>query len=202
MGNDQAARLRRMVRDARRVALVDTGAPLVALLAVEPSAGEGRLNLLATQLRQVAKGQGVPFAEPGSESPGGWRLVTGLDTKEVAEGSLWERAATVLLVTTATSSKVLATYSLLKAQHQLGPLPPVHILFQGAREEEAQRAFESLRATCERFLAWEALDWGIWHSRKGGAGLAEVLATLQMRLPQSRGSEATNSLAAPAAKAV
>jgi hypothetical protein len=201
MENDQAARLRKMVRDARRVTRVDGGPPQIVVLAVEPAEAKGSWRF-ATEFEKAAAGRHITLQPKDQEAPADWHLVIGSEEEEGAEASVWQRASTILLLAAATPSGVLATYSVLKRQHRLGTLPPIHVMFEGASLEEGSRAFESLRATCERFLGWQSIDWGVWGTADAEEGLKGLIDSLLARMPVGGKLTSANPLAEPTAEAV
>lgn len=202
MENDQAARLRTLVREARRVAVFESGPPLIAIAAVEPEQHPARVQRLCAALTAASHRAGVRLREEGYHDDDAQWLYTRLEGEAGVEGWDLQRASVLLMSADVSATSVLASYGALKRQHRLGPLPPVWVLFERATEEEGARAFESLRATCERFLGWESLDWGIWSRSAEDLGLARLVDTLALRLGVAGPERTANPLVATTPKTV
>lgn len=152
--DDQAAKLRQLVRSVRHAATVATGPPLVLLYA----AGDRPLgDRLFRQVQQQCGRCGVrtsTVVDPHDPTPAiDWQLALACDGYEKDDHEKWQRASVLVVVTCADNSAVIDCYRGLKLAAQYTPLPPLElIVVQHDDEAEATAALDRLAQTCRKFL--------------------------------------------------
>lgn len=153
--DDQALKLRQLVREFRRSTLVAMGLPRFAVVAANDRAPAERV---ATVLEHAAQRRGVGVATNPEDLAADWLLVLARgDDAETAQA--WRQSSAVLLVTTADNEAILAGYTLLKRAAQSAPIPAVELIVCTDSESEVtQELCERFRTTCQRFLNCSVVD--------------------------------------------
>jgi hypothetical protein len=193
MENDQATRLRALVRDARRLAVLRTGPPLVAIVRAAGMAPDVAPAQFAADMAEAARLAGVALAADG-RAPADW-VYTLLPTEEEGGRDTWGRASVALLLSQSSPSAVLATYAWIKQQFGRGPMPPLKIVFANTSPAEAARAFDGLNATCQRFLGTRLFTWSVWDPQGEPGEMANLVEELRTQLSTGVCEESVNPLA-------
>lgn len=196
MENDQAARLRAMVRNARAIEAAGEGPRRLAIVSLEGMAPQSDLAQFAADLVAAAQCAGVRLQPEGADTTEADWVYTLVAAPAARVDGLLQDFLVVVALAETTPSSVLATYAMIKRMHGQGRLPSVEVVFADEKEE-AHRASQGLRGTCQRFLGWDAAGSSHW-LQEGGAeslkGLAQQLAQ-QVAVAETDNSPARNSLA-------
>ncbi len=184
--DQQATRLRQLVRQVRQAAIASTGPPLFALVASNKSID---LSAIHQSIRRTATAQGIRVGgaidrleEGDRQLEIDWQFVDAGVGYSEDQRSTWEQASAVLVVTTTEDQAILAAYTTLKLASQQTPLPVIEFLLQdnaigqeGAISEPTLQAYDRLTNTCERFLGCRPAALTVVSPRDSRHGFQELV---------------------------
>lgn len=150
--DDQATKLRQLVRTVRHAATVATGPPL--LMVYSPSESPDAMQLHSA-IVEVCTSRGLRLATSGDDtSPDSvdWRLVQVVGDYQVDDHEHWNRASALIVAVHGDDESVVECYKRLKIAHQHTPLPPMELVVLSTEPEGTEQAAERLAQTCQRFL--------------------------------------------------
>lgn len=197
MEQDQAARLRTLVRTTRQLAALDTGPPQLTIASLQGMTPQGEVERFVADLVAAVADQGVRLVADGSGGPtADWVYTLVTAPQERVDLSSQLRASVVVLLAEPTPSALLATYALIKQMHTQGAMPPIEAVFCG-EQQISTRACEGLQGTSQRFLGWVQLRGSAWNPARGKQSLGQLVNQLTSQLPLLAVGEngAANSLA-------
>lgn len=196
MENDQAARLRDMVRAARASESAAEGPRGLIIVSLDGMASAPDLAQFTRDLATAVTAEGVRLAGEGEIAEADWVYSLVVPPESKVDEAKLECASMVLALTETSPSAVLATYALLKQLHQHHTIAEIEVVFV-SRAGDSERASEGLRGTCQRFLGWDAMGTWRWLPKSGPESLKELAERLAMQSTRpSRGNSlGRNSLA-------
>ena len=151
--DDQASKLRQLVRRVRHATTVCTGPPLLLVYSANDDALSERL-LAAVRERLAAAGVACMPASDTHETTSGnaCRLAHRTGAFESSDLPVWQQASVLIAVLFSDDETVIDCYTQLKRAYDHTPLPPVELAMVGDEPEILSSAAQRLAQTCERFL--------------------------------------------------
>ncbi|MGI9456558.1 MAG: MinD/ParA family ATP-binding protein [Aeoliella sp.] len=192
----QAGRLRQLVRQVRRAAIVATGPSVLSIVGANSSLD---LDGVVHQLQVTAEERGVRVSSKlDSHDQTDWQLSDAGVGFKPDDISTWQRATVVLMVTTTDEQAVLDTYTALKLAARETPLPAIEFLVQDVPHGESSRhVYDRLRDTLERFLDCRPAGLTVISDSDAGQGMDQLIDRLLLLAPAASCSPlATNSVEA------
>lgn len=156
--DDQASKLRRLVRHFRRASAVQSGPPLIAVYSPFDDVVSGQL---VTTLPQQFESRGAncrPLTQQGELQHADSSLTRLTGPFRTEDVQLWQSASALIVVVYSDDESIVEAYTQLKQAYDHTPLPALELVVVGDESDEARAAADRLAQTCERFL----------HCRVGG----------------------------------
>lgn len=150
--DDQASKLRQLVRSVRHAATAHTGPPLLLVYSTHDDAISQQLYTTLGQ-RLASRGASVSHAGEGTAlPPTDCRLVRRAGPFALEDLALWQQASVMITVLHGDDESIVEGYTQLKRAFDHSPLPPQEFAIVGDNTEAAHSAADRLTLTCERFL--------------------------------------------------
>jgi hypothetical protein len=152
--DDQAEKLRQLVRTVRHAATVATGPPLVMIYTI----ANARLTSEFTQsFIAMCQTRGITLSSAlaSVDTPDrcDWQIVERTGDYDVNDHEFWQRASVLVVLTDADDESIVDSYKALKHIAQHMPLPPLELVVRSDQNlDEAHTASDRLLQTCRRFL--------------------------------------------------
>lgn len=189
--DDQATKLRQLVRTVRHAATVATGPPLLLVYAPANSSDARQLH---ETLFEVCTKRGLRLSTSAAldalPEQVDWQLVQVVGDFRTDDHDIWHRASALIVAVHDDDESVVECYKRLKIAHQHTPLPPIElvILCEDYRAEVDQVA-ERLAQTCQRFLLSSVAGRTVIDSTSGAtaAATATLVDRLLMMAPVASG---------------
>ncbi|MCO6047371.1 hypothetical protein NG895_26005 [Aeoliella sp. ICT_H6.2] len=197
--DDQATKLRQLVRTVRHAATVATGPPL--LMAYSPVDAADTQQVYRAMVdacadRNLRLATSTQVANP--PDPIDWQLVQVVGDYQLADHELWSRASALIVVVHDDDESVVECYKRLKVAHQHTPLPPMELVVLCEEHlAEVDLAADRLAQTCQRFLHSSVAGQTVLdgRSRKTRDAIATLVERLLMMAPVAT-SELNSPIAA------
>lgn len=143
--DNQADKLRELVRAVRHAAAVNTGPLTMAIY----TADDGELAFkFEACLASACRERGIAT----NASSADWQLVQLAGAFDVSDQESWQRASVLIVVTYGDDQSIVDCYRGLKVAADHTPLPPLEVIVVADDLDEGRVACERLAATCKRFL--------------------------------------------------
>lgn len=152
--DDQAEKLRQLVRTVRQAATVTAGPPLLAVF----TASDGSLgSTLLEALERACSARGITtskvIGDAAAAPKADWQTLQLHGDYQVADHEFWQGASILVVVSHSDDESIVTCYKSLKLAAQHTPLPPLEFVVAHDDEpKEAENAAERLAETCKRFL--------------------------------------------------
>ncbi len=178
--DDQAQKLRQLVRTVRHAATVATGPPsIVVFTSSDLKLGRDCLSSLSDICR--FRGISVNIGDrAGAARPSDWHLILLVGPYRIIDYELWQRASAAVVVTLADNDSIVESYRSLKLVAQHTPLPPLELMvLSDANHAEVEVAAARFQQTCKKFM--QCCIAGVTHGSPT-APLPDIMASLVDRL--------------------
>lgn len=185
--DDQATKLRQLVRTVRHAATVATGPPLLMFYAPVDSAEARQLHAAMVDTC-MCRGLRIAKAADYDTSPDqvDWQLVLVVGDYSADDHDVWNRASALILVVHDDDQSVVECYKRLKIAHQHTPLPPIELIILCEEHcGEVDQAAERLAQTCQRFLLCSVAGRNVLESSPSASrdAIAALVDRLLMMAP-------------------